>query len=110
MLRIKGLMPSLREKKRYLQIKILPIEGFNPRNALADIVNQLNGLLGIFDSADAGIVPVNFDTKKNVAIIKSSSRALDKVKAAMLFVSHINMNPVILTVTKVSGSLSNVKD
>ncbi len=110
--KIKGLMPSLKEKKRYLAIKInlLNEEKLTSQRPMNELIQKIKNILGIFDSASAGLMPVDFDSKKNIAIIKSSNKMLDKVKASLIFINELGTQQVILQTIKVSGMINKVKN
>jgi len=110
--KIKGLMPSLKEKKRYLAIKIntfddQKIYSTRPMN---ELVEKMKSVLGVFGSAEAGLMPVNFDSTKNIAIIRSSNKMIDKVKASLIFINELGTQQVILSTIKVSGMINKVKN
>jgi len=110
--KIKGLMPSLKEKKRYLAIKIntfddQKIYSTRPMN---ELLEKMRSVLGVFDSAEAGLMPVNFDSTKNIAIIRSSNKMIDKVKASLIFINELGTQQVILSTIKVSGMINKVKN
>ena len=110
--KIKGLMPSLKEKKRYLAIKIntfddQKIYSTRPMN---ELLEKMRSVLGVFDSAEAGLMPVNFDSTTNIAIIRSSNKMIDKVKASLIFINELGTQQVILSTIKVSGMINKVKN
>lgn len=110
--KIKGLMPSLKEKKRYLAIKINTMDdnklySTRPTN---ELIQKMKDVLGVFDSAEAGIMPVSFDSSKNIAIIRASNRMIDKVKASLIFINELGTQQVILSTIKVSGMVNKVKN
>ncbi|MFT4261508.1 MAG: Rpp14/Pop5 family protein [Candidatus Woesearchaeota archaeon] len=110
--KIKGLAPSLREKKRYLRFEILTLDNqklflTKPMN---EVIKKLREILGVFDSADAGIVPIKYEAKLNQAIIRVSTRSLDKIKAAFLFITTLGTQEVIIKSLKVSGNINKVME
>lgn len=106
MQKMKSLLPSLKEKKRYLAFEIISIDKV-PSNALNLVTKKLNNILGIIDSSNAGLIPV--EQKENKAIIRINNKYVDKIKSAMLFINEINNKPVILKSIKVSGILNKAR-
>jgi ribonuclease P/MRP protein subunit POP5 len=101
--KIKSLLPSLKERKRYLAVKIEAVNGTINRNPTEEIIQKLKALLGVFDSADAGLMYLDYDSKNNVSFIKCSAHSLDKVRAALLFITELGVEQVILRSLKASG-------
>ncbi len=110
--KIKGLAPSLREKKRYLKIKIHVVDSTKlfVSKPMSLVISKLKEILGVFDSAQAGIVPVKHFFKSNTQVIRVSAKSVDKVKAALLFITEIGTQKVILQSLKVSGQVNKVME
>jgi ribonuclease P/MRP protein subunit POP5 len=107
--KIKSLLPSLKERKRYLAIKIEPMQGIITRNPTEEIIQKIKNILGVFDSAEAGLMYLNYDSKNNISFIKCSASSLDKVRASLLFIDEIGTSKVILKSIKASGMVDRVK-
>jgi RNase P/RNase MRP subunit POP5 len=110
MRRIKGLMPSLKEKKRYLNIEVISLDNSDNfvGRPLSELVNKINQNLGIIDAAGAGIIPLDF--KNNHALIRASAKYLDRVKSSLLFINELGSQKIILKTKKVSGSVNKARD
>ena len=110
--KIKGLAPSLREKKRYLKIKIHVVDQTKlyVSKPMSQVISKIKQVLGLFDSANAGIVPVKHDFKTNTQIIRVSAKALDKVRSALLFIGELGTQKVVLQTLKVSGQINKVME
>lgn len=90
MIKIKPILPSLREKPRYIIYKILG-------NASKDYVYRgIKQCLGEFGMARAGVQMID----KN--IIRTNSKYVDEVKSALLLIKNLD-------IIKVSGLLNKVK-
>ena len=92
-IKIKPILPSLKEKKRYILY-----EGKASRNAIKQGIKDYIGEYGI---AKAGIMFIK--SKNNKGIIKTSVKWLDQVKTA-LSLMKTRVKPV-----KVSGTLKKLK-
>lgn len=105
---IKPILPTLRDTKRYLSYHITTEDHtLTPNTTREALKNALLTFLGINTYAKAGIMLV-----KNTAtqgIIKINRAFVDHVKTALLMITHINHQPVIVSSTRVSGMISNVK-
>jgi RNase P/RNase MRP subunit POP5 len=110
MQKIKGLLPSLKERKRYLAIKVEPLDGQQIlRNPSEEILLKLKAILGVFDSAEAGIMHVEYDAKERIEVIRVSAKMLDKIRAGLLFINELGTQKVVLKSIKVSGMVNRVK-
>ncbi|MGV8168595.1 MAG: Rpp14/Pop5 family protein [Candidatus Nanoarchaeia archaeon] len=107
--KIKSLLPSLKERKRYLAIKIEPLGGQINRNPTEELIQKIRNILGVFDSAEAGLMYLDYDQKNNVSYIRCSVSSLEKVRASLLFINEIGTQQVILKSLKVSGMVDRVK-
>lgn len=105
--KLKSLLPSLKEKKRYLVFQLVAKN--NIKNAHKEVTKQLNSLLGIFDSANAAIMPVSYNEKTNKGILKISNKSKDKVFGAMTFIKEINKVSLIVKPIYLTGILNKAK-
>ncbi len=103
--KLKRLNPSLREKKRYLEFEVIS-EG-KVRNRLQEVVSKINEILGFYDSAEAGVMPVKYEGGKG--IIRTSAKMLDKVRASFLFIKELGTEEVIIRSCKTYGTLKKAK-
>lgn len=107
--KIKSLLPSLKERKRYLAIKIDPINETIKRNPTEEIIRKIKNILGVFHSAEAGIMYLDYDQKNNISYIRCSASMLDKVRASLIFIDEIGTSKVILKSIKSSGMVDKIK-
>ena len=105
---MKSLLPSLKEKKRYLVFEIISENKITVSRPMNEIIKQVNKILGIFDSAEAGIMPVTY--KNNKAMIKVSNQSVDKVKASLLFINEMGTQDIIIKSVGLSGILNKAKN
>lgn len=108
MTKIKPLLPTLREKKRYLVFEVIadkPFSNFSivSRNLWANILR----VLGSLGAAKAGIwmLPDKFDPKTQRGIIRVSHKHVDDLKASLALTSHLGDKAVIIRSLGVSGVL-----
>jgi len=108
MKRIKAVLPSLREKKRYLAFEIISkekIKGFKPvRDA---IFTSINDYLGSQGSSQTGVILLQekYDEKMQKGILKVNHKYTEQVKASFCFIERINNNKVIVKSVGTSGTL-----
>ena len=106
------LLPSLREKKRYLAYEVISRHKFNDaleiNNAIYETAKDFLGNLGM---ARAGIVIINdkFDMEKQRGILKVSNRHIDELRASLIFIKDINGKEAIVRSIGASGILKKAQ-
>ena len=106
--KIKPLLTSLREKKRYLAFEILSEAKIEDFNAVSNAIWAKSlEYLGELGCAKAGILvlPDKYDTIGQKGLLKVSNRSLNEVKAALCLIDSINGKRAIVRTTGVSGIL-----
>ena len=110
--KLKPVLPSLREKKRYLVFEVISKDKINSfesvYNTLMQHSLQLLGQLGV---AKAGIMALNnkWDSTLQRGIIKVSHKHVDALKAALTFADKIDDKDVIFRSLGISGILNKAE-
>lgn len=99
-LEMKPLLPTLKEKKRYLVYELESEKVISPHA----IIRQVQKILGIFDSAKAGLLHISYENKRGV--IKTSLESVTKVRAALTLIKEIDASAVRINVIGTSGILN----
>ena len=105
--KIKPLLPSLRERKRYLAYEVISRSKFydaiHVNKAILDAANQF---LGNFGMAKAGILPIDkWDSNSQRGIMRVNNKHVDNLKASLIFVKNIDGKDVIVRSIGASGIL-----
>jgi len=106
--KIKPLLPSLREKKRYLAYEVISKSKFNdPVHVNKAILDAANDFLGNMGMARAGIIPINDKWNENSqrGIMRVSNKHVDDLKASLIFVKNIDGKGAIVKSVGASGIL-----
>ena len=110
--KLKPILPSLREKKRYLAFEVISKEKINDADSVSSAIwscsLQFSGQLG---AAKAGIMVLNnkWSPQLQRGIIKVSNKHVDAVKAALAFAGKIDGKDVIFRSIGVSGILNKAE-
>ncbi len=107
MKRLKPLLPSLKQKNRYLVYEVISEKSTN-KEITKKLDNHLKEFLGTFNYSCARIKFIA--TKKNKGIIMVSSNYVDLLKSALLFFCNSEDIDVIVRSIGVSGILKKAKD
>jgi len=103
-----GLLPSLRQKKRYILFKIEAPLQFSFEEVKAEIEKVLFQFLGEFGVAKAAPMFVKEKYTQNQFILKVRHTCVDETKAALILIKKIKNTPVILRSIITSGTLKKV--
>lgn len=102
------LLPSLRERKRYLAFEVLSSKRVGDFPAVSRaILNSCHTFLGDTELAKAGIqvLPERYDGQKQKGILLVKHRYTDQARGALVFVTEIDEEPVIVRSLGMSGML-----
>ncbi len=112
MLKLKALKPALREKKRYIVYQLeaadnKPVKMFSYQQAL---VEKLHELLGVFNAAHAGILPLKFENTTQRGILRVNHTAVDSVRSCFVLIDELNETPIRVSTQGVSGIMKKAKE
>ena len=111
--KLKPILPSLREKKRYLVFEAVSKEKITDANAVSGAIysNSLK-FLGQLESAKAGIMVLSnkWDANMQRGIIKVGHRHVDALKASLTFIDKVNNQDAIFKSLGVSGILKKAEN
>lgn len=110
--KLKPLSPTLREKKRFVKIKIESDKKFEFKTISEELVDQILVYIGAIDFSKAGIwiLRDKFDYDKQELIIKVNVKYKDKFLASLLLLNKIDNNSVKIKTIKTSGTLKGVEN
>ena len=110
--KIKPLLPSLRERKRYLAYEVISKHRFNDAIHVDQAITEAaNGLLGSLGRAKAGILTINDQWNANMqrGIMRVNNKHVDDLKASLIFVKNIEGNDVVIKSVGASGILKKAQ-
>ncbi|MFH1398892.1 MAG: Rpp14/Pop5 family protein [Candidatus Woesearchaeota archaeon] len=110
---MKPILPSLRQKKRYLVFEIIANKRLKHFTLIEEgIRKQCLAALGLFDNAKAGVMVLGerFNYPKQKLIVKVNHIYVDKVKAALTLLTKIGRQRVIFRCVGVSGILRKAEN
>ncbi len=108
-IKIKPLLPTLKENKRYLIYEIISSKKIKIDLSKA-VIQEINKTFGLFDSADAGIQNVEYDINKQKGVIRVATKYLDKLRTSLALVQELNDEDVTLNTVGVSGILKKARN
>jgi len=111
--RLKPVLPSLREKKRYLAFEVISKERMSSAEEVSEAIWDCSlRFLGQLGTARAGLMVLNnkWDAQRQRGIMKVGHKHVDALKAALMFASKIKNNDVIFRSLGVSGILRKAEN
>jgi ribonuclease P/MRP protein subunit POP5 len=111
--KIKPVLPSLREKKRYLVFEVISDKKLENVNSISKtIMNDCQNYLGEMGMAKAGLMILNNKYNPNMqrGVIKVSHKMVDSLRAALCFVKEIDNQKVIVKSVGISGILKKAQN
>jgi ribonuclease P/MRP protein subunit POP5 len=111
--RLKPVLPSLREKKRYLVFEVISKEKISDISLVSSAVSECSlQFMGQLGAAKAGVMMLNnkWDAQLQRGIIKVSHKHVDSLKSALFFAEKISNTEVIFRSLGVSGILKKAED
>lgn len=106
--KLKPLQPTLREKKRFIKIKIENSQKIEFKELSNQLLREITYYLGAIDIGKAGIwiLKDKFNHEKQELIIKVNVKYKDKLVGALALT---NINNAKINIIRVSGTLKGVE-
>lgn len=105
------LLPSLRQKKRYILFEIISDKKFSSKEVESEVGQALLSFLGQLGVAKAGPMFLNeqFDQEKQKLVLKIDHKYVKEAKAALTLIKKIKNTEVIIKSLAVSGMINKLK-
>jgi len=110
--KLKPLLPSLRERKRYLAFEVLSKAKITDYDAVSEaILQNSTEFLGHLGMSKAGVMILKdkYNKDSQRGLIRVNNKNVDNLKAALTMVDHIDNNEVIVKSLGVSGILNKAE-
>lgn len=105
---MKPLLPTLKERQRYIAYEAITAHAI-PNDISDALLHRLSEILGVFGMADAGILSISYEQSTQTGILRVNHDQVPRVKAALLMITHLGKQQVIIRTLGVSGMLNKVK-
>ena len=111
--KLKPVLPTLREKKRYLVFEVISKGKITSLEQVSGAVHSsIFGLVGDFGAAKAGVMMLanKWNQQTQRGIIKVNHKQVDALKASLVFINSIENRDVIVRSLGVSGILRKAEN
>ena len=108
--KLKVLSPSLRQKKRFIKIKIEGNERYEFKKISEKLNEQILTFLGIIEYGKSGIwiLREKFDYEKQELVIRVSTKTKEKLIGILSLIDKIENKPINIRIVKISGTLKGL--
>jgi|SRR3989344_2784452 len=103
------LLPSLREKKRYIAFNIISEKNLSKNSVVKAVQISCRSFLGELNYGKAGINVVDNLTNSKKGIVRVNNKYIDHVKASLILIKKVDGEKVIFKNVKSSGVLNKLK-
>lgn len=111
MQKLKPVMPSLRERKRYVAFEVLSSTRVQADSVAKALWHSVLGLVGELGAASMGlIVLTDLYNAKQRGIARVSHTGVDAFKASLAFITDIEGKPATVRSLATSGNITKAKD
>ncbi|MAG77838.1 hypothetical protein CL616_00570 [archaeon] len=107
-MKLKPLMPSLREKKRYLAFEVKSKDKITFSEAKKAIENKMKEFVGTLGMANAGMIFLK-DWKENKGIVRVNAKYVDHTKASMALIKEVSEKKAKVQSLAVSGIIDKIR-
>lgn len=107
---MKTLLPSLKEKKRYVVFDVISEQNLDKKDIENVIYNSCKNFIGEFSYSKTGINILSELGNNKKGIIRVNNKYVDYVKSSLMMIKEINGKKVVIKSIGVSGILKKAKE
>jgi len=108
--RIKPLLPTLKEKKRYLAFEVISDEKLTFNQIANQIQDKSKEYLGLKGTANAGIQILKETFQKNKGVIRVNHKYVHDLKSSFLLIKKIDGKNAVIKSLGLSGTINKMKN
>jgi len=106
---MKPVIPSLREKKRYLVFEIKSNTNFKQQDVEKVITEEILKFIGTLGYSKAGVIFLKDNYKNNKGILRIGHKHVDEIKMVLGLIKQIEKRSAKVNTIYVSGILNKAK-
>ncbi len=104
-MKLKPILPSLKERKRYLSFEIISDDNFEANDVEKAVNESSINFIGTLGTGKAGMMFLADKYSNNSGIVKTGHKYVDKIRTALALIKTIDNKDVIIRTRVVSGTL-----
>lgn len=98
-----------RESHRYLLVRFFAGGHISGKTVQESVQRSVEEMLGQFGSVELKARMISFDDGERKAVFRCNSRSLEKLRAALALMTHMDGCPVAALVLRSSGTIKGLK-
>ena len=106
----KPLIPSMRERNRYLIFELISESKFNRDDVVRHLWSALLRSFGEFGAGETGFWVLEWEHEAQKGILKVNHKSVDRVRAALTLMKEINNEKVIFHALGISGTIKKARE
>lgn len=108
--KLKILLPTLREKKRYIKVQVISEESINYSDLESAIYNTFLDFYGEYEFSKMSfwIIKNLYNEKSQIFIIRCNNKSVQQVIACLGLISRLGDTRTIFKILKVSGTIKGL--
>lgn len=109
--RLKTLMPTLRERERYIKFQVIsdePIYYSDLEQAIWNVLLDFYGEYGL-SKTSMWLVKNLWDEHEQIGVIRCNNKSVQQIIAGLGLVTRLGDNRIIFKIIKVSGTIKGLK-
>ena len=109
-IKLKPVLPTLREKKRYLSFKIYSKDKIAYNILKNSIKSSMLRHVGELGTSEAGLIFMDklYDPKTQTGVVRVANKYVDHLKLSLALIDKINKSDVIVRSIKTSGMINKI--
>ncbi len=100
---------SRRVRRRYLAIKVLSEKHASRGEVIDAVWNAVLRLFGEYGASQTNLRFIEFDSRRDYAVLRCSHAALEMVRASIVSITEIDRKRAVFHVLGVSGTLRSLR-
>lgn len=98
-----------RGSHRYLLVRFLAKDAIPQRTAEDTVHCSIKEMFGRFGSAEINARMISFDETTAQGVFRCRAEFTERLRAALVLITHVNGSPLAVTVKRVSGTIKGLK-
>ena len=98
-----------RNRQRYLLVRFLTKDPVSAQAIEDAVVHSVEHMFGNFGAAEMKVRMIGLDPVGDKAALRCALRSVEKLRAAVAMISHVNGQPAAAMVTRSSGTIKALK-
>src|SRR3989304_6462706 len=107
---LKILMPTLREKERYVAFQVISEETITYSDLEAAVWNTMLDFFGEYGTSKTSVWLIKnlYDEQKQIGVIRCNNKSVQEILAALGIITRLGDIRVIFKILKVSGTIKGL--